>query len=202
MNTAIEQYALETSWSTRITDEIVLEAIQGEFPFSMELSILTAITDINRGKVSSKEIYIKFFSIILKDKIARPIQAISTQLGHIAGIKDSAEAFEWGILLVKECKDFGLYTLKDIDGDWYVHPSFTLDKKTKQKLAKLQYLPPMKTMPIKWTNNHNGGWFFETKHLVLGSRFTKHNKPLAYDVINKLQAIPWEIDRIGPTTNI
>ena len=194
MNTAIEQYALETSWSTRITDEIVLESIQGEFPFSMELSILTAITDINRGKVSSKEIYIKFFSIILKDKIARPIQAISTQLGHIAGIKDSAEAFEWGILLVKECKDFGLYTLKDIDGDWYVHPSFTLDKKTKQKLAKLQYLPPMKTMPIKWTNNHNGGWFFETKHLVLGSRFTKHNEPLAYDVINKLQAIPWEID--------
>ncbi len=194
MDTAIEQYALETSWSTRITDEIVLESIQGEFPFSMELSILTAITDINRGKVSSKEIYIKLFSIILKDKIARPIQAISTQLGHIAGIKDSAEAFEWGILLVKECKDFGLYTLQEIDGDWYVRPSFTLDKKTKQKLAKLQYLPPMKTLPIKWTNNHNGGWFFETKHLVLGSRFTKHNEPLAYDVINKLQAIPWEID--------
>jgi hypothetical protein len=194
MNTAIEQYALETSWSTRITDEIVLESIQGEFPFSMELGMLNVIADINRGKVSSKEIYIKFFSIILKDKIAKPIQAISTQLGHIAGIKDSAEAFEWGILLVKECKNFGLYTLQDIDGDWYVHPNFTLDKKTKQKLAKLQYLPPMKTMPIKWTNNHNGGWFFETKHLVLGSRFTKHSEPLAYDVINKLQAIPWEID--------
>jgi hypothetical protein len=160
----------------------------------MELGMLNVIADINRGKVSSKEIYIKFFSIILKDKIAKPIQAISTQLGHIAGIKDSAEAFEWGILLVKECKNFGLYTLQDIDGDWYVHPNFTLDKKTKQKLAKLQYLPPMKTMPIKWTNNHNGGWFFETKHLVLGSRFTKHSEPLAYDVINKLQAIPWEID--------
>jgi hypothetical protein len=194
MNTAIEQYALETSWSTRITDEIVLESIQGEFPFSMELSILETITDLNRGKVSNKEIFIKLFSIILKDKIARPIQAMATQLGHIAGIKDSAEAFEWGILLVKECKDFGLYTLQNIDEDWYVHPNFTLDKKTKQKLDKLQYLPPMKTMPVKWTNNHNGGWLWESKHLVLGSRFTKHDEPLAYDVINKLQMIPWEID--------
>jgi len=194
MDTAIEQYALETSWSTRITDEIVLESIQGDVPFSMELNILEAITDLNRGKVSNKEIYIKLFSIILKDKIGKPIQALATQLGHIAGIKDSACAFEWGILLVKECRNSGLYTLKDIDGDWYVQPSFTLDKKTQQKLAKLQYLPPMKAVPLKWTNNHNGGWLWENKHLVLGSRFTKHDSPLAYDVINTLQEIPWEID--------
>ena len=194
MNTAIEQYALETSWSTRITDEIVLEAIQGAFPFSMELGMLEAITDLNRGTVSNKEIFIKFFSIILKDKIARPIQAIATQLGHIAGIEDSAEAFEWGILLVKECQNSGLYTLQEIDEDWYVHPNFTLDKKTQQKLAKLQYLPPMKSMPVPWTNNRNGGWLWESKHLVLGSRFTKHDEPLSYDVINKLQTIPWEID--------
>ena len=49
-------------------------------------------------------------------------------------------------------------------------------------------------MPIPWTNNRNGGWLFETKHLVLGSHYTKHEKPLAYDVINKLQSIQWEID--------
>ncbi len=196
MNTAIEQYALETSWSTRITDEIVLEAIQGQIPFQMELNILETITDLNRGKVSNKEIYIKMFSILLKDKVAKPIQAIATQLGHIASIKDAARAFEWGILLVKECKDVGIYSFLTIDGEWYVHPSFQLDKRTKRKLAKLQYLPPMKTLPVPWTDNHSGGWLFETKHLVLGSRFTKHNKPLAYDVINKLQSIPWEIDPI------
>jgi len=196
MNTAIEQYALETSWSTRITDEIVLEAIQGQIPFQMELNILETITDLNRGKKSNKEIYIKMFSILLKDKVAKPIQAIATQLGHIAGIKNSARAFEWGILLVKECKDVGIYTFLTIDGEWYVHPSFQLDKRTKRKLAKLQYLPPMKTLPVPWTDNHSGGWLFETKHLVLGSRFTKHNKSLAYDVINKLQSIPWEIDPI------
>ena len=69
MNTVIEQYVLETSWSTRITDEIVLEAIQGHFPQEMELSILQAITQLNRGKVANKEIFIKLFSITLKDKI-------------------------------------------------------------------------------------------------------------------------------------
>ena len=192
--TAIEQYALETSWSTRITDEVILESIQGDIPFPMELSILEAITDLNSGKVSNKEIFIKLFSILLRDPVSKPIQAISTQLGHIAGIKDSARAFEWGILLVKECKDSGLYTLRQIDNEWYVHPNFTLDKETQRKLDKLQYLPPMKVMPKNWSNNHNGGWLWENKHLILGSRFTKHDKPLSYDVINKLQRIPWEID--------
>ena len=70
MNTTLEQYTLETSWSTRITDEIILEAIQGEIPFNIELFVLEAIADLNKGKISNKELYIKMFSILLKDKIA------------------------------------------------------------------------------------------------------------------------------------
>lgn len=194
MQTDIEQYELETSWSTRMTDEIVLEAIQGHIPFSMEQTILDNIAAINRGKVANKDIFIKFFTIILKDNVGKPIQAIATQLGMIAGIAIPAEAFEWGIILVKDCQDSGLYTLKQIDDDWYVQPNLTLEKKDKYRIAKLQYLPPMKSKPIPWSNNHNGGWLFENKHLILGSRFTKHDSPLAYDVINTLQNIPWEID--------
>ena len=190
----MEQYQMETSWSTRITDEIVLEAIQGNIPFSMELNILDTITEFNKGTVPNKEIFIKFFSLMLKDKVARPIQAISAQLGHIAGIYDTAEAFEWGILLIKECAESGLYQFREVNDDWYVHPNLTLTKKVKQKIDRLQYLPPMKSMPIPWTNNTNGGWLFETKHLVLGNKFKKHSLPLAYDVINKLQEIEWEID--------
>jgi hypothetical protein len=194
MTESIDQYALETTWSTRITDTIILEAIRGHIPLDMELNILQGLADLNRGKMANKDLFIKFFSLILRDKIGKPIQAIATQLGRMAGIQDSAEAFEWGILLVKSCKESGLYTLKHIENEWYVCPNFTLDKQTQQKLAKLQYLPPMKVKPLNWTDNHNGGWLWETKHLILGSRFTKHNKPLAYDVINKLQSIPWEID--------
>ncbi len=191
---AIDQFNIETSWSTRITDSIILESIKGDIPLPMEMNILQGINDLNRGKVSNKDIFVKFFSIILRDKVSKPIQAVSTQLGHIAGISDPARAFEWGILLIKTCKEAGLYTLEHIENEWYVCPNFTLDKETKQKLAKLQYLPPMKTVPIKWTNNHDGGWMWENKHLVLGKRFNQHDKPLSYDVINKLQTIPWEID--------
>ena len=50
MTTASKQYALETSWSTRVTDEIVLQSIDGSIPKQMESSILQNITEINKGK--------------------------------------------------------------------------------------------------------------------------------------------------------
>ena len=191
---AIDQYTLETEWSTRITDDIVKEAIQGEIPAEMEANIYAGIDMINHGTVSNKVIFIKLFSLLLIDKIGKPIQAIGTQLGHIAGIKDSTKAVTWGILLIRNCKDSGLYTLKHEEDEWYVCPNFTLNGDVKHRIAKLQYLPPMKTVPLNWTNNHNGGWMWESKHLILGKKFAKHDGAQAYDVINKLQQIPWEID--------
>ena len=190
----LNQYALEMSWSTRATDAIISESIQDDISMATEFSILEEIEKVNPRNVTNADIYIKFLSLILKEKAAKPIQAIATQLGHIAGFKNSAEAFEWGLSLVKNCRNTGLYELSFVESDWYVDPAFVLDKKTKQKLDKLQYLPPMKVKPNEWSDNHNGGWVWETKHLVLGSRFTKHNRPLAYDVINKLQSMQWEID--------
>jgi hypothetical protein len=195
MTTSIDQYTIETTWSTRITDDIVLGAIQGNMPPNMENNIMNTISHLNNNNwIEDKEIFIKLFSLILKDENSRPIQAIATQIGTLAGISDPSKAFEWGILLLKECKESGLYTIQQKNGDWYIYPSYTLEPKDKQKLAKLQYLPPMKQAPIKWKDNHNGGWFWENKHLILGSRFNRHDEPLAYDVINKLQSIPWEID--------
>jgi hypothetical protein len=190
----IDQYALETSWSTRLADDIVIEAIQGDIPLNMELKILDVLTEINRGKVPTKDLFIRLFTIVLRDKVGKPVQAIATQMGFAAGIKSASKAFEWGILLLKECREAGLYKLEKTEEEWYVRPNFTLDKQTCKKLDKLQYLPPMKTVPIDWTDNHDGGWLWETKHILLGNRFTKHDMPLAYDVINTLQGIAWEID--------
>ena len=195
MPNTIDQYALETTWSTRLTDDIILESIQGSIPKEMESNIFGTIDHLNSHKyIDNKEIFIKIFSLILKDNISRPIQAIASQIGHSAGIQDAPMAFEWGVLLLKECKDSGLYNFKHVNDEWYISPNFTLDQQTKQRLAKLQYLPPMKATPIKWTNNENGGWFWESKHLVLGSKFNRHDEPLAYDAINKLQSVAWEID--------
>ena len=193
--TNTDQYKLETKLSTRLVDEIVLEAIQGDIPEEMEKSILGHVTNLNTHNfVDNKEIYIKLFSLVLKDRIARPVQATATQVGMSSGIKSAPHAFHWGWLLLKECIDSGLYNIGRSDDNLYVYPGYKLSYEVKQRLAKLQYLPPMKSRPLKWTNNTNGGWLWESKHLVLGNQFTKHDKPLAYDVINKLQSVAWEID--------
>ena len=193
--TNTDQYKLETKLSTRLVDEIVLEAIQGDIPEEMEKSILGHVTNLNTHNfVDNKEIYIKLFSLVLKDRIARPVQATATQVGMSSGIKSAPHAFHWGWLLLKECVDSGLYNIGRANDILYVYPGYKLSYEVKQRLAKLQYLPPMKSRPLKWTNNTNGGWLWESKHLVLGNQFTKHDKPLAYDAINKLQSVAWEID--------
>ena len=195
MTTSIDQYTIETTWSTRITDDIVLEAIQGDVPQDMEVNIMNTIAHLNNNKwVDDKEIYIKLMSLILIDHSSRPIQAIATQIGHLAGINSPTDAFEWGMVLLKDCRDVNLYKFKKKDHEWRVYPNFTLDSNTKDRIAKLQFLPPMKKQPKDWKDNYNGGWLWENKHLVLGNKFTKHEEPLAYDVINKLQKIAWEID--------
>ena len=190
-----DQYTLETTWSTRLTDNIIIEAIQDEIPQEMESNVLGAISSIGTSKTTDdKEIFVKLFSLVLKDRVARPIQALAIQLGFSNDIKSPPHAFDWGWLLLKECVDSGLYTLRRINNEWYVFPLFTLNEDIQHKLDKLQFLPPMKKRPNDWENNHNGGWVWEHKHLILGSRLNRHDKPLAYDVINKLQSIPWEID--------
>ena len=195
MTTTTDQLTLETTLSTRLVDDIVLECITGKISSEMEVSILGNITHLNTHDfVDNKEIFIKLFSLVLKDKVSRPIQALATQIGMSSSIKSAPHAFVWGWLLLKECKDSGLYNLKYLDDGWFACPSFTLNSEGQKRLDRLQYLPPMKSRPIKWTNNMNGGWLWESKHLVLGSQFKKHDEPLAYDVINKLQNIAWEID--------
>jgi hypothetical protein len=190
----LDQYLIESTWSTRATDAIIWQALQGHLPATTELSIHSALVELNTGSVENSELFVKLFSLVLKDKVAKPVQAIATQIGQMAGYYDAVSAFEWGLMLLKACGNSKVYNLTRVENEWYVVPTIALDKATKKQLDKLQYLPPMQITPKPWSNNHNGGWLWEKKHLVLGSRFTKHDMPLAYDVINKLQAIPWQID--------
>jgi len=194
MNTAIDQYELETTWSNRATDEIVQKSIEGEIPIDIELSLRCVLQETNPGKLTDSVVFIKVFSLILANKAGKPIQAIATQLGFVVGIDSAVEAFEWGLTFIKSCQNSGLYTLVKKEAEWYVVPSFSFDKQTLRKLEELQFLPPMQILPNPWASNYGGGWVWEKKHLVLGSRFTKHDMPLAYDVINTMQEIAWEID--------
>ncbi len=193
--TNIDQYTIETTWSTRLAEEIIMDSIKGKIPEDMETSVFSVIEDLNdRKHVENKEIFVSVFALMLRDCINQPIQSIAVQLGKLASYTDSVEAFEWGIVFLKECRDSDLYTINKKNDNWYVFPNFRISDGVRNKLLKLQYLPPMKAKPLKWKDNYNGGWLWENKHLILGHRFNRHEKPLAYDVINKLQSIPWEID--------
>jgi hypothetical protein len=193
-----DQYTIETTWSKRIREDIIIEAIQGEIPEEMERKILNSINSFNIAKNSEdKELFIKLFSLILSDKNAKPVQAIAPHLGncHRPGSNDM-DSFIWGWTLLKDCQDAGLYTLKREDDHVYLHPTKLLHKSIHKRLDKLQFLPPMKQCPLPWKDNHNGGWLWENKHLICGHRYNRHDRPLAYDVINKLQKVAWEIDPI------
>ena len=194
MTTNIDQYTIETTWSTRLAENIIMEEIQHKIPADMERKFMEVINDLNSNKnIENKEIFISIFSLLLHDVVNQPLQYIATVIGKFAGLNGWA-AFHWGNILLKECRNTGLYTFNQKNNNWYIFPNAQVSHNTRMKLEKLQYLPPMKKAPIPWKDNHNGGWLWENKHLVLGSHFNRHDKPLAYDVINKLQSIQWEID--------
>ena len=198
----LDQYKIETTWSKRIEESIIMDSIKDDVPVEMETTILNKITElVTNSYAEPSEIYVALFVLLLKDPKGKPktLQAIATKLGMSAGItKDPFKAYLWGKLFLKECREIGLYSLYCINeeptSNPYIHCNFILDRKTYQKLEKLQYLPPMKKPPLPWKDNHMGGWLWENKHIILGHRYNRHDDPLAYDVLNKLQAIPWEID--------
>jgi hypothetical protein len=194
----IDQYKIETTLSTRLTEDIIMKSInwEGEVKENIKLNIFNTIKQLNKYKhIDNTEIFNAVFTILLKDNINQPIQSISTQIGKCAGFNDDPiDAFDWGWTFLKECKNSDLYTLNQKNNNWFVFPEWQITEATRRKISKLQYLPPMKQRPLKWTDNYNGGWLWENKHLVLGNRFNRHERPLAYDAINKLQRIPWEID--------
>ena len=167
--TNIDQYTIETTLSTRLAENIIMESIKGQIPEDMKLKISNVIKDLNNHKhIDNEEIFISVFALMLRDNVNQPVQSIATPIGKFAGYTDDAlKAFEWGFTFLKECRDSDLYKLNMKNNKCYVFPNFQTEHTVRNKLLKLQYLPPMKARPLKWTDNYNGGWLWENKHIVL-----------------------------------
>lgn len=75
-----------------------------------------------------------------------------------------------------------------------INSKFQLEPSTYEYIALRKYEPPMLQEPSTWTNNHNGGYYENDLHCILGSSHNQHNKQQALDVLNKLQSIPLELD--------
>jgi len=75
-----------------------------------------------------------------------------------------------------------------------------LSQDLRNEISKQHYPLPMVSKPKPITKNKGGGYHSLKLPLLLGSRVSRHNYPLALDAINTLNAIPLLIrkDRIKP----
>ena len=57
--TNIDQYTIETTLSTRLAENIIMESIKGQIPEDMKLKISNVIKDLNNHKhIDNEEIFI------------------------------------------------------------------------------------------------------------------------------------------------
>ena len=89
---SLDQYKIETTWSTRIEESIIMDSIKNDVPLEMETAILNKIAELNSNThIENSEIYIALFVLLLKDPKGKPktLQAIATK------------EFTWGVLFLK-----------------------------------------------------------------------------------------------------
>ena len=107
MTTNVDQYTIETTWSTRLTEDIIMNSIKDSIPEDMERIIINTIEELNNNKhIESKEIFTSVFATILKESTNQPIQSVATHIGTTAGYNDDPlKAFIWGLLFLKEARN-------------------------------------------------------------------------------------------------
>jgi len=194
----------EQKYSKRMASNIILDGILGDVPLDMEFNILSRIEEYRSTEYydskntrismlpSNYDVFTSLLVTVLSKEWIRPIQEVGTLLGMSLGIHHPVDAVKTGaeILAITEGQLFEI--TYDSEGT-YVQSNFSLGKNIKKQLGRLQYLPPMKQKPIDWCNNHDGGWLWEKKSVLLGKN-KHHNYKQALDVLNTLQGIAWEID--------
>lgn len=201
----IDQYEIETTWSKSAAQQIVKDAITyDDISIEMENNFKRVISDnLNGDSDTADTVYNHLLLLLLADKADKPIQAVATQLGMVAGCVEKTDALVWGIQVLKATSELGLFFLEQRtrgEKEWFVCSKLILDKTNREAIENLQFLPPMKIRPFAWNNNTDGGWAHSKQHLMLGKSLGKHDEFLCYDVINTLQEIPWELDHATLST--
>lgn len=129
---------------------------------------------------------------ILCDPKEKHIQSIATRIGRRCGL-EGVEAAKHGVEILELASDTGLYDVLLYQRSTIIRPLIRASDETLAKINTFNYLPPMIVPPKDWTNNHNGGYLTVPHEIILKTR-NKHSQPVSYDVINKLQKIPLELD--------
>lgn len=152
-------------------------------------------------KQTNEEIALELLSVLLPIQEVSPIQSLSSQLGLFLGYDKILDGIKTAAELIAVCEKSGAYTIyKHTDevnetGTLSVRSNFKLDDQTAGLISKTKYLPPMLCEPNEWLDNANGGYLQGSGSCILGS-MNHHNGNQSLDVLNILQAIPWQINEI------
>ena len=191
----IDQCNIEMTWSKRQGMSIVKEEVK-----DIPVEYIKGIKKVLARNIKDFELIDRTYDMLMYCLFAKdvdiPLQAITTQIGMVAGKENKIDALLLGITIIKSAEDVGLYRLerRDSNGEYYVIPKFKLQHTARNKIAELQYLPPMKMKPRDWNSNTDGGWMKENRHIILGKSLGKHNEFQCYDAVNKLQKVAFKID--------
>jgi DNA-directed RNA polymerase len=124
------------------------------------------------------------FGIQIQELIGRIATKISKDIPYKDMVRNATNVIEAAENLVYEIK------LGDVI---MVNSFYKLEAATYEYTDLRRYEPPMLMEPNQWVVNDDGGYYANDLHCILGSIHSRHDKPQALDMLNKLQAISWEL---------
>jgi hypothetical protein len=132
-------------------------------------------------KILGMDLTLYLFDMICSAGKNIAVQSAATKLGMAANHKPQ-DAFNTGIHLLMLCEAYGLYKIANNEKNVWIVPLLNFEEEEHFILDPANF--ESHELPEE-VNNNKG---------KLLSQFSKHNKPLNYDFLNKIGKIPFEID--------
>jgi len=119
------------------------------------------------------------------------IQNVVTKVANIFDYADPMDGIKTASELISVGRLSGIFNM-------YVNPvsiqsNVSFSTEVLNFIQETQYLMPMLCKPDDWTNNNDGGYISLCSSIILKG-YNHHTYQQAYDVINALQNIEWELD--------
>lgn len=160
------------------------------------------IKELLMHTITTEEIVTELFASVLPYQVITPIQSIAANLGSRLGYAYIIDSIKTASEIIAVCEPSGLYTIyhsehpENDTATLGIQAHYSLSQHVITYINNTMFLPPMVCRPKKWLNKDNtgGGYLHGSGSCILGT-LNHHNLIQSHDVLNILQAIPWELNK-------
>jgi len=209
VTTRVRQICIEDKYSEQNIKEkvtnAVLEAIETGLKSSFDFAVQNVTTYLNTiatheskqirinqiKHMSPEDLVIHMFMVVIPHTELTPLQGVVAKLATYLKFDNIFDGIQTASELLSVCRTCGVYTMYREPVS--IQSNVTFNKEILDFIEETQYLMPMLCEPKGWTNNNSGGYLSICTSLLL-KQYNHHNHNQAYDVINTLQKIEWELD--------